>query len=406
MRPQTGRSSGPTGPALPSSPSRSGGARRLEKKPSSSRTQKRRQRRQRHLQYLCASSATEDAKRAVRKSLRGNCSRQRQRAEEWKRRQPTAPRRGRSQDEAPLPRPARQHEDTGTTVQPQAAQEKTDQLIKIERVTGPVAGQCERELDWRMLKLGISATPPVCEQESEQAHTVAVPSQHRDGLLLRVPVRCCGHEFICLIDCGASRCYLDSQTCLQLGLQPVAENATLELGDGTRVPSKGCIERMTFTMESRTFSQNFTVTELMTGVDMVLGMTWLEQVNPLINWGSHTMYVRDQNTYYPITGVPADKDTKIGTVKHIEIPKNEENDQAVQYMNSLETISAPQFWEYHRDNQQWRSTTGHEIPASDAGNKQQASNDDKVQSSKFVKRKSNTPRGIQQTTVRSTTSQR
>ena len=98
---------------------------------------------------------------------------------------------------------------------------------------------------------------------------------------MRVPVRCCGHELVCLIDCGASRCYLDSQMCLRLGLQPVTENATLELGDGTRVPAKGCIEKLIFSMGSRTFSQNFTVTELMTGVDIVLGMTWLEQVNPL-----------------------------------------------------------------------------------------------------------------------------
>ena len=135
-------------------------------------------------------------------------------------------------------------------MQPQTAQEKTDQTIRIERVTGPVDGQDVQELDWRMLNLGTSAAPPVSEQELEQGNTVTVPSQHRDGLLLRVPVRCCGHELVCLIDCGASRCYMDSQTSLRLGLQPVAENATLELGDGTRVPSKGCIEKLVLSMGS------------------------------------------------------------------------------------------------------------------------------------------------------------
>ena len=84
---------------------------------------------------------------------------------------------------------------------------------------------------------------------------------------------------------------------------------------------------------------------------MVLGMMWLEQVNPLINWGSHTMYVQDQDTYYPIVGVPANKDTKIGTVKHITRPSNEENDQSIQYDSSLEMISTPQFWEYICDDQ-------------------------------------------------------
>ena len=88
------------------------------------------------------------------------------------------------------------------------------------------------------------------------------------------------------------------------------------------------------------------------------------------------MYVRDQEVYYPIAGVPADKDTKIGTVKHVEIPKDQENDQSVQYLHSLERLAA-QFWDYVRDDQQWRSRHSHESPASDAGNDdQQASDDD------------------------------
>ena len=93
---------------------------------------------------------------------------------------------------------------------------------------------------------GNASNAPCFEQESETGNTMAAPSQHRDGRLLRIQTRCCGQSLICLIDCGASRCYLDSQVVLRLGLQPVAENATLELGDGTRVPSKGCIEEIDF----------------------------------------------------------------------------------------------------------------------------------------------------------------
>ena len=172
MRPQTGRSSGPMGPTLPSPLSRSGGA-RSQGKTSSSRTQKRRQRRQRHLQHLSTISVEKDAIRAVKKSLKGSCSRQRQRAEEWRRHQPTAPSRSRSQDEAQLPRSARQHEDPGTTMQPQTSQKQKIQLISLDKVTEPVVGQ---EKEWRMLNLGTPATPPVCRQEFELGNTVAVPS--------------------------------------------------------------------------------------------------------------------------------------------------------------------------------------------------------------------------------------
>ena len=205
--------------------------------------------------------------------------------------------------------------DPGNSAKPQTAQEKGIQLISLKRVTGPVGVE-----DWRMLDLGKPTSSPIHRQESEKENTMPAPSQHRDGLLLRVRTRCCGKDLICLIDCGALHCYLDSQSVLQLGLQPTAENATLELGDGTRVPSSGCIEKLKFIMGSQTFSQNFTVTNLMTGVDMVLGMTWLENVNPLINWGSHTIYIRVHDMFYPITGVPVDESTKIGTVKHLEDP--------------------------------------------------------------------------------------
>ena len=189
---------------------------------------------------------------------------------------------------------------------------------------------------------------------------------------------------------------MDSQVILRLGLQPIAKNATLELGDGTRVPSKGCIEKLIFTMGSRTYSQQFTVTDLISGVDMVLGMSWLEQLNPLINWGSHTMYVQDQGVYYPITSVPADKDTKIGTIKHVEVPNEQETHQSVYYSYSLEKLASPQFWDYIHDGQRWKSVQGHEIPASTTGNdEQQANDDDQQRSSKFCKQTTKTPRGIQ-----------
>ena len=91
------------------------------------------------------------------------------------------------------------------------------------------------------------------------------------------------------------------------------------------------------------------------------------------------MYVQDQEIYYPITGVPVDKDTKIGTVKHVEIPKDQENDQSIQYLHSLERLAAPQFWDYVRGDQQWRSRHSHESPASNAGNDDQQSSDDDQQ---------------------------
>ena len=92
--------------------------------------------------------------------------------------------------------------------------------------------------EWQKLDLGRpalhsdegSAVSPKAKDASERA-----PSQVRDGQLLKVKVQCYGHTLIALIDCGASRCYMDQQTVMRLGPNPVMEKVMLELGDGTKV---------------------------------------------------------------------------------------------------------------------------------------------------------------------------
>ena len=280
-------------------------------------------------------------------------------------------------------------------MEPAAVQEPS--IGKFIKISGPISIE-----DWHMLDLGNGAMPPVLEQESENVLVSAVPSQtHKDGVLLRVTVRLCGREVCALIDCGASRCYLTPQVVLRLGLQPIAESATLELGDGTRVPSSGCLKNQIFTMESQTFSQDFTITQLMPGVDMVLGMTWLESVNPIINWSSHMLYVRSGKMLYPIKCAPAEESTKIGTVKHLDSVATE-NEQPQD--NSLELLVTPQFWDYNDDKRQWRSV--HRRDSSTTIVEQLGDNKDEEMQSEFCDRVTVTPRGVLKRNVRTTTGQR
>ena len=105
-----------------------------------------------------------------------------------------------------------------------------------------------------------------------------------------------------LIDCGASRCYMDSKTVVKIDLIPVYEHAQLELGDGTKVSSSGCVQNVRFSLASQIFVQDFTVTKLMPDIDVVLGMTWLERVNSLIHWVTHTLYFKIDGKLIPAQG--------------------------------------------------------------------------------------------------------
>lgn len=259
--------------------------------------------------------------------------RQRERSEGRKRRHPQITRRSRCLVEAPETKPPGQQDETSEDTQPTETQDQKKILSCLYSMKGPVPVK-----DWHKLDLGRPVVPPAHRQEVETGISEPVPSQVRDGILLKILIRICGRENIALIDCAALRCYIDSRAVLRMNLEPEQEQATLELGDGTKVPSSGCLPALRFTMGSYTYAQNFTVTRLMTGVDVVLGMTWLETVNPLIHWVTHTLYIRDRDTLYPITGVPADEEIQPGTVKHMNT-----NDQSTT-TNSLEILETPQFW--------------------------------------------------------------
>ena len=210
----------------------------------------------------------------------------------------------------------------------------------------------------------------------------SAPSQARDGTLLRVPLRVNGHQVMALIDCGASRCYMGSKAVVKIDPIPVYGHALLELGDGTKVPSNGCAQNVRFSLASQIFAQDFTVTKLMPEIDVVLGMTWLESVNPLIYWVTHTLYFKVDGKLIPAQG-QAVNGIKPGTVKHL-CANNERS--IPEFVNSL---SAPKFWIVSGSRQQWRHVREQEPIAGDCQDDDQNS----VQSTEFVNRIIQTPKG-------------
>ena len=68
---------------------------------------------------------------------------------------------------------------------------------------------------------------------------------------------------------------------------------------------------------------NLTVSNLLHGVDIVLGMTWLKVADPLIRWSTGQMFIPDsESSYQRIIGQWLEKQVKIGTVKVLS--RNEE----------------------------------------------------------------------------------
>ena len=131
-----------------------------------------------------------------------------------------------------------------------------------------------------------------------------------------VPAQIFGHEVRALIDSGATRNFISPAGVTKCGLSVESHNTFLELGDGKKVLSRGRAVDVPVVMSGYTLRTNLTVSNLLHGVDVVLGMTWLKVADPLIRWSTGQMYIPDSiSSFQRIMGQWLDKQVRVGTVK-------------------------------------------------------------------------------------------
>ena len=96
-----------------------------------------------------------------------------------------------------------------------------------------------------------------------------------DGLLLVVPTRINGHMFRALIDSGATKCFVTPVCVTAVGLKGTPQDVFLELGNGQKYLSRGFVPDATVLTTGLTVRVGLTVTILLHGMDLVLGINWL-----------------------------------------------------------------------------------------------------------------------------------
>ena len=104
-----------------------------------------------------------------------------------------------------------------------------------------------------------------------------------DGLLMVVSARIYGRKIRTLIDSGATRCFVSPSCVATCGLKGVPRDAFLELGNGEKILSRGYIPNIPIVTTGLIVKTGLTVTNLLHDVDLVLGMNWLQLVNPVID---------------------------------------------------------------------------------------------------------------------------
>ena len=186
----------------------------------------------------------------------------------------------------------------------------------------------------------------------------------QDHVLLVVKARVNGTSVSALIDSGATRSFISDRLHCRPALKFVGAYSALELANGETIVSTGIAPRVLVCIGTVPCRLSLTAVPMMEGVQLILGKDWLDTVNPLVDWRSNTMYLRNGSQLEPVRGVQVES----GKVCHIVdkglpglqhcfgVLKGEESTPTdVDWRTRLAALSKPSFWQYQSSETKWAS---------------------------------------------------
>ena len=172
----------------------------------------------------------------------------------------------------------------------------------------------------------------------------------KDGILLRVAVSVAGRRCVALIDSGASQSYISPETVAMSEIECSPALVHLELADGSKIEATQQTLATPCTVGTAVCQLAFTVTKLLSNVDVVLGMDWLKTWNPVIDWRKQRMHLWVHGQWENVDGVLLDAEQHIGTVKTFD--SYSWGDDTVP---DISVVKTPQFWDMKTDHKQMRN---------------------------------------------------
>ncbi len=129
--------------------------------------------------------------------------------------------------------------------------------------------------------------PPPAAVESNQLYT------QRNNKLIKLPATINNHDALVLVDCGASDNFMDDKFAMRAGVPRVdsgGEGQLVKLGDGTYCRAFQSANDVPFAINGFAGYDDFQVMPL-GSYDAILGIPWLTEFNPAIDWKARTMTI-------------------------------------------------------------------------------------------------------------------
>ena len=136
------------------------------------------------------------------------------------------------------------------------------------------------------------------------AGSVTQGTRDRDHVLLSVTAVIKGTPVRALVDSGATRSFVNEKLQLCPPLSFIGAYSSLEMANGDTIVSTGIAPAVLVCIGKVQFRSDLEAVPLMKGYDVVLGKDWLDMVNPLIDWCSNCMYIRQGDQLHVGLGDP------------------------------------------------------------------------------------------------------
>lgn len=154
-----------------------------------------------------------------------------------------------------------------------------------------------------------------------------------------------GHQCRFLVDCGATGEFVSSQFVKKHQMSKKAvvmiHPQRIEFADGTEYTSLKALIGADWNAGGFSGKRSWTIAPLVTTeYDAILGMNWLEEENPIINWKKHQIHARGISESANKPSTPADSITPINDI-HANISTISSNSNQNNHNSSINHISIP-----------------------------------------------------------------
>ena len=159
-----------------------------------------------------------------------------------------------------------------------------------------------------------------------------------------------------LINYSATRCFVTPACVTTAGLKGKPRDIFLELGNGEKFLSRGYVPDVPVVTVGLTVKVGLTITNLLHEVDLMLGIKWLQLVNPVVDWSGAQLYVPNAVHTALLQGDWLEGHVQSGTVTVLSSEEELQKMNDAEEQKKIVVLKCPRMWRESTDAANMRTT--------------------------------------------------